>query len=272
MTKPQVKNLRVYDFTISCAKCPDRKELIKVLDELCKKWVFQQEKGEKTEYLHWQIRASAKVRTRWLTLIKQMPKEWKPSASITSNGAKDDDFYVMKALTRVDGPWDNKNNKPVYIPRQIREIKALRDWQSELIDRTKVWDTRHIDLIYCKKGNIGKSILKGYMRVHKLATSLPFVNNYKDLLRMVCDLPTAKAYIIDLPRAIKKENLNQMYAAIETIKDGYAYDDRYHFKDKYFDCPNIWVFTNTLPDLEDFMSEDRWRIWIVKNEKLKRYH
>ena len=28
-----------------------------------------------------------------------------------------------------------------------------------------------------------------------------------------------------------------MYAGIESVKSGYAYDDRYSFKDKYFDCP-----------------------------------
>eukprot|EP01043_Picozoa_sp_COSAG02_P133775 COSAG02_NODE_71849_length_189_cov_34.744444_1_plen_58_part_01 len=33
-----------------------------------------------------------------------------------------------------------------------------------------------------------------------------------------------------------------MFTAIETIKDGYAYDDRYNFKDVWFDSP--WVLSS----------------------------
>jgi hypothetical protein len=54
----------------------------------------------------------------------------------------------------------------------------------------------------------------------------------------------------------------QFYSAVETIKDGYAYDDRYSFKEKVFDCPNIWIFCNVLPDL-NLLSMDRWKIWDI---------
>jgi len=69
-------------------------------------------------------------------------------------------------------------------------------------------------------------------------------------------------YIIDIPRALRKDQLFQFFSGIETLKDGYAYDDRYHFKEEYFDCPNIWIFMNTIPDLE-YMSKDRWRFYEI---------
>jgi len=57
-------------------------------------------------------------------------------------------------------------------------------------------------------------------------------------------------------------------SGIETLKDGYAYDDRYHFKEEYFDCPQIWVFMNMVPDIS-MLSKDRWKLWVIKEGKLQ---
>ena len=86
-------------------------------------------------------------------------------------------------------------------------------------------------------------------------------------MRIICDTPTASAYLIDMPRALKKDKLFGFYSALETLKDGYAYDDRYRFVEKVFDCPNIWVFSNCMPD-PDMLSIDRWRIYSVVNNSL----
>lgn len=100
------------------------------------------------------------------------------------------------------------------------------------------------------------------MRAYKLGRALPPVNDYKDLLRIVHDLPTSNFYLFDMPRALNKDKMYQFYSAVETIKDGYAYDDRYTFKEKVFDCPNIWIFCNVLPELS-MLSLDRWNIWEI---------
>jgi len=88
-------------------------------------------------------------------------------------------------------------------------------------------------------------------------------------MRMILDTPTSSLYIFDLPRAIKKDKLCQFFAAIEEIKGGYAFDDRYSFREKYFDCPNIWVFMNTEPDRDAF-SRDRWVFWQIVDNNLVR--
>jgi len=85
------------------------------------------------------------------------------------------------------------------------------------------------------------------------------------MMRMVCDMPTARMYLVDMPRSLNKDRLYQFYSGIETIKDGYAYDDRYKFKEKFFDCPNIWIFSNILPDM-DMLSKDRWKLWSIDKE------
>jgi len=86
---------------------------------------------------------------------------------------------------------------------------------------------------------------------------------------MVCDMPTSSSYLFDMPKSQNKDRLYGFFSGVETLKDGYAYDDRYVFKEKIFDCPNIWIFTNKLPE-EDYLSKDRWRFWSIEDETLKR--
>ena len=221
--------------------------------------------GPHEGYIHYQGRISLIKKKSGSALIKFFNEEvfkyvhWSPtSIKVAKRG---DDFYVTKVDTRLKGPWTDKD-EIIYIPRQIREMEGLRPFQQSIVDNAEIWDKRTINLIYCKHGNMGKSLLVGYCRAHKIGRALPPVNDQKDLLRMVCDLPTSKMYLFDMPRSMNKDRLYQFYSAVETIKDGYAYDDRYHFKEKVFDCPNIWIFSNNLPDL-DMLSEDRWKIWEI---------
>lgn len=251
-----------YDFTIN-AEHIELEHLKTLCDKLAKKWCFQLERGEKTNYEHYQGRLSLKTKTRLTTLAKkvQLPFHW--SATFKDN--IDNFFYVMKDETRIDGPWmDNTTENQNYIPRQVREIATLYPWQQHIVDNYDEWDTRHINVIIDTKGNIGKSILITYMRAHHLAFKIPYCNDFRDIMRMVCDVPTQRCYVIDMPRAIKKDKLFQMFSAIEEIKNGYAYDDRYHFKEKIFDCPNIWIFMNCIPSL-NLLSRDRWRLWEVND-------
>lgn len=251
----------VWDFTLK-KEGNDVEEIKKILKNHCKKWCFQLEESKKG-YVHFQGRFSLKLKRRLKGVKKLFPQE--THLSITSTANRDNMFYVMKDETRKEGPWKD-NDEETYIPRQIREIKQLYPWQQYIVNNHDVWDTRTINIIYDKKGNNGKSILCSYMRAHKKGFVLPFCNDYKDIMRMIMNVPTKRCYLMDMPRAINKEKLYQMYSAIETIKNGYAYDDRYHFKEKVFDCPNIWIFTNTLPDM-NLLSIDRWKLWKISNNK-----
>lgn len=254
----------VYDFTLSAEKF-SMEEVRTICKQIAKKWCFQQERGEKTGFLHYQGRLSLKTKGRIENLCKafKMPKE---CFSITSKENRDNCFYTTKEETRTMGPWCDEDIV-YYIPRQIREIGCLYDWQQEIVDSAKKWDTRTINIIFCPDGNIGKSILKTYIGCHQIGRALPYSNDYRDIMRMVMDTPKKPLYVIDLPRAIAKDKLFQFFSAVETIKDGYAFDDRYNFKEEYFDCPTIWIFMNTFPDL-NLLSRDRWAIWSVKDNAL----
>lgn len=266
-----------YDFRWSEDAFETEDALVLLLKGIAKKYVFQLEKGEKKGYLHYQGRMSLikKIRpNRVLTLFKEGLKPNWIKPTITDEAARyaasGDAFYQMKEQTRVRPPRTDKD-VVTYIPRQIREMGKLRPFQQQIVDDAGNWNTRTINMVYCPEGNKGKSLLVGYCRAYNIARALPPVNDYKDMMRMVCDMPTSTMYLIDMPRSINKDRLYQFYAGVESLKDGFAYDDRYCYKQKVFDCPNIWIFSNRLPNFE-MLSPDRWKIWSInKKYELKPY-
>jgi len=265
----------VYDFTLKATQddYSSQGSAIKdALSGLAKKYAFQLETGD-SGYVHWQGRISLIKKRRMAEAIKLFHSKdifANIHMSMTCSASTDNDFYVLKDDTAVEGQRYKDTDEVKYIPRQVREISKLYPWQQYIVDNANVWDTRSINILIDTDGNNGKSTLVTYMRAHNIARKLPFCNDYKDVMRMVCDMPTSRCYLIDMPRAINKERLYQLYGAIEEIKSGYAYDDRYKFTEKIFDCPNIWIFCNVVPDL-DMLSQDRWKFWNIKNNELVHY-
>lgn len=247
-----------WDFTIKKANVTSVEELKDKLKVSCKKWVFQEERGE-SGYEHYQGRISLKVKARKGPALGYM-EHYSP----TSTENEDNDFYCVKDDTRVAGPWSDRD---LYIPKQVRNI-TLHSWQQAILDNASVWDTRTINCVICLKGNIGKSTLATYAGSRGLARNLPCMESYRDYMRMVMDCPKSRLYLVDFPRSMSKANCFGFWSAIETIKNGYAYDDRYGFREEYFDCPNIWVFMNKMPE-GHFLSLDRWSFWEVSNGDLK---
>lgn len=256
----------VYDFTLGSDYC-DFDSLKTWCIDLCKKWVFQLEEGE-GGYRHYQGRISLKVKTRLTTLKNKIPwKEIHLSPTCAQNSGND--FYVTKEETRIEGPWSSED-KVQFIPWDVEEIESLRPWQQVIWDQADQRIRRTVNVVIDKKGNNGKTTLVRCMCVYGRAKSPPFCNDFRDLMRMVCDMDPTNCYLIDMPRAVSKDKLFQLYGAIEKIKDGYAYDDRYRFTEKYFNPPVVWVFSNQCPDL-GLLSLDRWKLWTIENDELVPY-
>lgn len=243
-------------------------ELHSKLKSVCKDGVFQGEIGDKTGYKHWQIRISLINKVRKSGLVNMMNNlhngfnecHWTPTC--TKNLQNYD--YVTKERSKFIEAVSLKSS--LYIPRQVREIKELRPFQKSIIEKLGNWDSRYINYIYQPKGNVGKSLLISYLRSYRLAKCLPAIlKEGKDIMRMVMNMPTSKAYFVDMPRAMKKDSLFGFYSAIEEIKNGYAWDDRYKFTEKIFDCPQVWIMSNSLPML-DWLSRDRWKFWTIDNK------
>lgn len=257
-----MNQIAVHDFSISCAKdTRTPQEIITWLNTFCKHWSFQKEEGS-TGYVHYQGRISLLTKLRANTIITKHPilGKW----SITSNENQNNDFYVTKEDSRLDGPWKD-TDEVNYVPIQYR-IKELYPWQQQIVNDSKKFHPREINIILNRSGNVGKSTLVGYMCCNRLARRIPALNNFKDIIQLVLAMPVAKCYLIDMPRAIRKDDLREFYSAIESIKDGHVFDTRYGYKERWFDSPSVYVFTNKIP-AQEYLSRDRWKITEINRKE-----
>lgn len=267
-----------YDFRMN-AEGLDQSELVKVLKQLAKHYVFQMEKGHETGYLHYQGRLSLIKKARKVEVMKlwndtfeiPFPNYFEP----TANAPKTFDYncYASKADSRVGEVVTDKTADPPYIPRQYRDkLNSLYPFQKYIFETARNFDDRIINMIYCESGNKGKSTIASICELFANGIDLPPVNDADKLIQSACDICMAKnvrdpsPIFVDLPRAMNKDRLNGIYTAIEQIKKGKLYDLRYTYKEWWIDSPQIWVFSNIPPDLA-MLSKDRWKIWTINEEK-----
>lgn len=261
-----------YDFRIS-KKDISKEDIIKCLKEYCKKWVFQEEKGEKTGYEHYQGRCSLKEKRRKKDALKAFQKlGFNPNyLEKTSKTNQTNNFYVTKEDTRINGPWSDEDVVR-FIPRHLNvTLDKLRPFQQKIFESGRVYNDRNINVIFDDKGCLGKSFVGLYCQIHGKGFYIAPLNDPKEIIQMVCDkcmstenhAPTP--IIIDLPRSMNKSDLSGVWNACEQIKNCYLYDIRYHFKEWYIESPQIWVFTNTMPDIKA-LSKDRWNFWLINKD------
>lgn len=241
------------------------------LNLIAKKWCYQIERGTRTGYVHFQVRLSLKTKSRGANAYEKISEIFGAGhLSPTSKTNRDNDFYVMKEDTRIQGPWsEEKIAKSLNIPWDVKEFKmGNTEWMKQTIEWMK--QTRNLRKILVwvdPNGSNGKSSFKRwcFFQEELDAMSVPTMNSYEDICQFVMSQKKCRNYIIDMPRAINKERMYQFWSGLESLKEGYAYDKRYSGKQEYFDPPNIIVFTNHRPDL-DMLSKDRWVIKTISEE------
>jgi len=258
--------LNFYDFTLK-SEGTDRDAFHAFLEGICKKYVYQLEAGELSGYEHYQGRISLHKKKRVgevITQYKWPGIHWSP----TSTQGTKTFSYVMKQDTRIAGPWSDTDPKPMRVARQVTDFrqKPMYPWQASVVELCKQWNSRNIICIYDDKGCNGKTSLRLHLMTAGLARSIPFCNDYRDVMRMVMCMPRNGCYFIDLPRALGKDKLYQMWSACESIKDGYIYEDRYSFRDEIIDSPQLIITTNCVPNT-DLLTRDRWDIYTINDQK-----
>lgn len=252
-------------------------EVVAALTPIAKHFVFQKERCDKTQRIHWQVRLSLHKKKRASECIKyvipQFPGHW----TVTTLAVHDNPNqfnYVMKADTRIEGPWSEKD-VPAERPPETRMVKAMMShfeanslypYQQYCFDQSTEYNHRWIDLFLDQTGHLGKSAFCEWLEYMGKAVEVPPLRDMQDLVGFVMDMPESTCYMIDMPRGMKKDKLAEFYAGIETMKNGYLYDKRYHGRKKRIERPRIFIFTNTVPVL-DLLSADRWRIWHLQDKE-----
>ncbi len=265
--------LCLFDVTISETLVASVPQLAALANDHFKRWVFQKEKGKQTGYVHYQFRGSLHKKVSEATIYKDVlpyfPGDW----SVTSTEVHDsgNQFnYVMKTDTRLDGPWSDKDNvrPPPVLTRQLERFMTLNmyPWQTELASMVTMYNERRLSYIYDPHYNSGKSIMCEYLEYKGLAEEIPPFTLMEDIIQFVMSMPVSTCYLFDMPAAMKKERMHQMYSGLEMLKNGYLYEKRYHGKKRRIDRPNVICFANSLPQL-DLMAPDRWTIWYITPRK-----
>lgn len=227
-------------------------QLIEVLKPLCKKYVFQLELTDVANW-HYQGYFNLKTKKKLSTCVNEFdefPGIHLSPASRTGRKALQD--YCLKDATRQAGPWADKR---VYMGQDLYAVPY--SWQANLQDiclgpandRTVIW-------IYDPEGNAGKSKFTKLMAYRYQAAFMAY-SKTSDLINLAYK-SDASIFIFDLTRAKPLDIGGQdLYAALESIKNGMLVNTKYETGTKLFMPPHVLVFANCKPDMSK-LSQDRW--------------
>lgn len=242
-----VDNLRQTVAEIKEGKTDDINFVKTCFNQKCERYCIGTETGSMNEYKHLQCRVVFKREWDIKYVIQWFPwAHWSPSHVR--------DFAYCEKEGNFIRSWEEPlqpfvNLKPVWW-----QLIALEMWNKQ--------NQRQILVIYDERGSHGKSWLRKHLIATHQATLIPPMDTSKDIMRVAMKKP-AKGYIIDLPRAEGKVNLG-MWSAVEQIKDGYLWDDRYDFKERWIDPPKIMIFCNDLG--KKALSSDRFDIFDITDQ------
>nr|QDM14451.1 replication-associated protein [Porcine associated porprismacovirus]QDM14453.1 replication-associated protein [Porcine associated porprismacovirus] len=215
----------------------------------CKKWIIGKEKG-KNGYEHWQVR----IETSNDSFFEWM-QEHIPTAHIekSDNGVDECDYEAK------EGQFIRYSDR---VPVLIQRYGAFRPNQKRALQALQATNDRQVVVWYDETGNVGKSWFTGALWERGLAyVTPPTIDTVKGLIQWVASCYMDGGFrpyvIIDVPRSWKWSE--QLYSAIESIKDGLIYDTRYHSRMINIRGVKVLVMTNTMPKL-DKLSQDRWCI------------
>lgn len=270
----ELKKLVFFDITIPFIGHEDGKEIINQLDGLMKaKLTYIQLEEGLTGYQHWQIRGSTKKQYRAKEVFKPFNTVFNGChITPTNNNCCGVFDYVTKDFTKIDCDFNgnikellDEHNKEITTQLKLFLKWDLREYQTFIIEQCKLFEMRKIDIFYDTTGNLGKSLFCEYLQFNNLAKMIPPFLLMEDIMNCVYDMKTYPAYTIDMPRGLKGAKLANFYSGIECLKNGFCYDKRNHYKEKFFNRPRIFIFTNDLPEF-DLLSMDRWNVWIINGD------
>lgn len=173
--------------------------------------------------------------------------------------------YAMKQDSRVDGPWADRR---IYLGADLWPLERMPAWQRQLLDViSKPPNDRDMIYVCDPVGNSGKTKFIKTLAYRYNALALGY-GQATDILNLVSKFPGKNVYAWNLTRC-KPANLSldDLYAAIESIKDGLFVNLKYETAQILMDPPHCIVMSNHLPRYGS-LSMDRWRVYLLVDGKL----
>nr|WCR62149.1 MAG: replication associated protein [Smacoviridae sp.] len=244
-----------YDFTLSVNKLTERgingyEKLGLLFESLgAERYVLGRETGE-GGYEHYQCRVVFKTEKDMSHLINIFAGLGDVSPTHVR------DFKYCEKEGNFYRSWEK-------VLRKFVDLK-LFDWQQSAVDELKKQNDREIMVIVDPEGNNGKSWLTKHLVANHICNIVPVLGDYKDMMR-ICMAKAGTGYIIDMERTQDPKKAHGLWRAIESVKNGYLFEDRYNFRDMWIEPPKILVLTNDMPPL-DALSRDRWRIYTIYDQ------
>lgn len=181
------------------------------------------------------------------------------------------DYCMKRDGSYRAGPWCEEGEVKVKEEYKGDDLpSSLYPWQDSIskIVVTKP-DDRTINWVHDEVGGIGKTkLVKKLCFEGKGDVVFLSFGNASDLLYQVVKRGERKVYLLDLQRTKSKNwHMDDIYAALEAIKNGMVFSTKYDGGELMMDPPHVWVFSNYMPEREK-MSKDRFKIWRVQNKEL----
>lgn len=209
------------------------------------KWIIGRETG-RGGYKHWQIRFQ------------------------TSNEEIFDDFkewFKQGHLEKASDTWEYETKSGDYFrdddnaEKLLQRFGPFRDVQQRVINTVESSGDRSIVVWCTEEGNVGKSWMCGALWERRLAHYVQPQNTAKGLIQdcasEVIQNGQRPIIVIDIPRTWKWTE--DLYCAIESIKDGLIKDPRYGSRTINIRGTKLLILCNSRPQLGK-LSLDRWTI------------
>lgn len=228
------------------------REILKIFKAInTEKWIIGKEKG-KDGYKHWQVRYKlAEART-----TDSQRNTWNSYGGHVIRAETDDWSYEAKTNNYLCS-WERSMAFIRHGNLRGAQVTAYHMFKASGKAEKGEAESRKVVIWYNKSGRAGKTyFVKWLLTNHKAVYIPPQMKTALSMIQWAYGYPS-DAYVIDMPKNVK--NTEELWGAIETIKDGYAYDPRYGNKFRIQRSPRIIVLTNKLPP-KTLLSDDRWVI------------
>lgn len=252
-------------FTFNNYEKSDITKLKILFNSICKKYVFQEEKGKGTQQKgpwgciiitdgtpHLQGSINLKTKAR-LTELKKIDGRihWEPTKNA---GAADK--YACKEETRIGEIYTFERKKAfIRTKSKFDDIKPREEILNIIQDEP---DNRTINWIWSDKGGVGKTSTASYIEHNYEGVCIANGKGHdiKNTVIKHLEDNDLDILIINVPRC--NENYVS-WSAIEEIKDGLIYSGKYEGGFANIEHPHVIILANFEPN-KDKLSRDRWNI------------